>query len=304
MYILAFFLRLLDTQRSRFCLSLSLKTVKSLWVSAKMRNIALQYNCIHILYMVEKHVSGKSFPSGHVGGHSGCRMGKGSSGLTTALLALWLMFALCGGAGAQQTMTDVWKRMPDSLLVYVSQNNRLDFVDFLESKMKAEVKTGFEDKSEMTELTDSYLRLQLSPLAILQMKLLPVTQSAIPARKDSSSPESIPVRESSSAQSDSSIVCVVKTVCAPDTVSTIAFYDVSWHPLQAQRMVYEQSEYMREDVRCEDEGEPLLVGAWLDAVSDDLLLTFSKPMATDGEKQKIWTKYPPKKLKWDGFYHK
>ena len=226
------------------------------------------------------------------------------------VLALWAMFVFCAEARAQQTIADVWKRMPDSLLVYVSENNRLDFVDFLESKMKAEVKTGFEDKSEMTVMTDNYLFLQFSPLATLQMKLLPVFQGGSSAKASGSVGESAAVQGASSSQGsastrvDSSVVCVVKTVCAPDTVSTIAFYDTRWHPLQRQRMAYERSDYMREEVCREDEGEPLLVAARLDAATDDLLLTFSKPMATDEEKQKMLTKYPPKKLKWDGFYHK
>ena len=35
----------------------------------------------------------------------------------------------------QITIKEVFKAMPDSLIPYLSQNNRLDFIDFMESNM-------------------------------------------------------------------------------------------------------------------------------------------------------------------------
>ena len=52
-------------------------------------------------------------------------------------LGLWLM-AFTSQASAQDLMIrDVFKQMPDSLMPYLSQNNRLDFIDFLDANMKA-----------------------------------------------------------------------------------------------------------------------------------------------------------------------
>ena len=55
----------------------------------------------------------------------------------------YLIAALCtlavGQVSAQNLkMRDVFKQIPDSLVPYLSQNNRLDFIDFLDSNMKAE----------------------------------------------------------------------------------------------------------------------------------------------------------------------
>ena len=56
----------------------------------------------------------------------------------------WLMaalFALITGQVSAQDMLirNVFRQMPDSIMPYLSQNNRLDFIDFLDSDMKAEV---------------------------------------------------------------------------------------------------------------------------------------------------------------------
>ena len=61
--------------------------------------------------------------------------------------------------------------MPDSLSPLLTAVNRADFIDFLESKMKAEVTNRFGGKSEMTELTPDYIRVQVTPQSTWQMKL-------------------------------------------------------------------------------------------------------------------------------------
>ena len=53
----------------------------------------------------------------------------------------YLIAALCalavGQVSAQDLkMRDVFKQIPDSLVPYLSQNNRLDFIDFLDSNMR------------------------------------------------------------------------------------------------------------------------------------------------------------------------
>ena len=66
----------------------------------------------------------------------------------------WLMatlFALITGQVSAQDMLmrDVFRQMPDSIMPYLSQNNRLDFIDFLDSDMKAEVKNALGGTREM-----------------------------------------------------------------------------------------------------------------------------------------------------------
>ncbi|MBR6998224.1 MAG: DUF3256 family protein, partial [Prevotella sp.] len=41
-------------------------------------------------------------------------------------------------------MADLFKAMPDSLMPYLTKNNRLDMIDFMEANMKAEITNQLE----------------------------------------------------------------------------------------------------------------------------------------------------------------
>lgn len=99
-----------------------------------------------------------------------------------------------------------FKSMPDSLCPLLSAVNRADFIDFLESKMKAEVTNNFGGKSEMTELTSDYLHVKMTPQSTWQMKLLAVSDTT-------------------------KVICVVSTACAPACDSHIRFYTTDWAEL-------------------------------------------------------------------------
>jgi len=67
---------------------------------------------------------------------------------------------------------DVFRQMPDSLMPYLSANNRLDFIDFLDSGMKAEVKNQFDGTSEMTALTSDSLSIRMNGALRVDMLFL------------------------------------------------------------------------------------------------------------------------------------
>ena len=88
---------------------------------------------------------------------------------------LWviLIATLTNQASAQEMkMRDVFKQMPDSLMPYLTTNNRLDFIDFLDSGMKAEVANMTGGVSEMTALTDDSLSIRMSEALRVDMLLL------------------------------------------------------------------------------------------------------------------------------------
>lgn len=87
----------------------------------------------------------------------------------TAILLVLMM----GQASAQELkMRDVFKQMPDSLLPYLTQNNRLDFIDFMDSNMKAEVQNQLGGNSEMIALADDSLSIRMNPSTETDMLLL------------------------------------------------------------------------------------------------------------------------------------
>lgn len=122
-------------------------------------------------------------------------------------IILCLAFIGLGALQAQEAKT-CFKNMPDSICPLLSAVNRADFIDFLESKMKAEVTNNFGGKSEMTELSPDYIRVQMTPQSTWQMKLLPVNDST-------------------------KVICTVSTVCAPACDSHINFYTTDWKELPA-----------------------------------------------------------------------
>ncbi len=79
-----------------------------------------------------------------------------------------------------QTMADAFRAMPDSLLPYLSKNNRLDLVDFIESKMTARVTNAFDGETTLDTLSTDYLSLTLSPSSVMEMRLLPSTKHQSP----------------------------------------------------------------------------------------------------------------------------
>lgn len=77
----------------------------------------------------------------------------------------------------QLTMATVFKAMPDSLLPYLTTNDRLDMVDFCEARMKAEVTNQLGGQSEMLFLSTDSLMLRLSSVLTIELKLVPVAES-------------------------------------------------------------------------------------------------------------------------------
>lgn len=126
-----------------------------------------------------------------------------------SLFALSVLFFL--PAKAQEAKT-LFINMPDSLSPLLTAVNRADCIDFLESKMKAQVDNRFGRKSEMTDLTKDYIRMQMSPQTDWQMKVFAVNDST-------------------------QIICTVATACAPVCDSRIQFFTTSWKELPASDFI-------------------------------------------------------------------
>ena len=88
-------------------------------------------------------------------------------------LSLALFALIMSQASAQELkMRDVFKQMPDSLMPYLTQNDRLDFIDFIDSDMKAEVANRLSGNSELTALTDDSLSIRMSDALRVDMLLM------------------------------------------------------------------------------------------------------------------------------------
>lgn len=129
---------------------------------------------------------------------------------------LFLSLLLAMSLSAQVTVRDVFKTMPHAMIPYLEENNKLDFIDFIDSGMKAEVTNALSGKSIMQRCTDKYLALTLNEASQLTMRLLPVSE---------------PV------DSASQVICLVRTYGTDIRESVVSFYSVNWRQLPASRYV-------------------------------------------------------------------
>lgn len=116
-----------------------------------------------------------------------------------------LLTIYCTFVYAQEAKT-LFTDSPDSITPLLTEVNRADCIDFLESNMKAQVKNKFGSISEMTELSSDYLRIQMTANSTWEMKVL-------------------------SLNDEEKVICVISTVCAPVCDSNIKFYNLSWTEL-------------------------------------------------------------------------
>ena len=135
--------------------------------------------------------------------------------MKTVYLLLSLLLAVKVSA-QQLDMRQVFKAMPDSIVPYLSENNRLDFIDFMDSNMAAQVDNTLQGRSTMTRLTDRYTQVRLNEASQLELMLLPVAE---------------PV------DSASQVICMVRTYGKDQRESSVAFYSVKWNRLDASAYI-------------------------------------------------------------------
>ena len=97
---------------------------------------------------------------------------------------LFLLFLLCSSVACMaqmqtQTARELFKSMPDSLVPYLSTNNRLDMIDFMDAKMKAVVTNSLGGETEMVFLSDDSLAVKMNESSLLSMKTMQVDTAMI-----------------------------------------------------------------------------------------------------------------------------
>lgn len=119
---------------------------------------------------------------------------------------------LCNSTFAQTTMGEVLKAMPDSLIPYLTHNNRLDCLDFKDAGMKAEVKNAFDGKTELVKLTDDMALFQLNAAVQMDIRLLHHVD-------------------------EGQVLCIITTWGADMQESSIQFFTTQWQQLETERYI-------------------------------------------------------------------
>ena len=134
-----------------------------------------------------------------------------------------LILLLCASTSVQaQTLKagDAFRQMPDSILPYLTANNRLDMLDFMDSHMKARVQNKFDGYSEMLSLADDSLTIQMSAVMRLTLRMVTSADEVDGSRQLISLERTI---SQTSADADGKM--------QPKTIRHQVFYSVLWRKL-------------------------------------------------------------------------
>ena len=126
--------------------------------------------------------------------------------ITIMILALAMSFAYAAD------IRTLFINMPDTIMPALTKSERMDFLDYIDSGMKARVRNKLGGESEMTELSDNSLTVSTSRSGKLQMALF--------QRKDGTV-----------------LICLIKTVTARFDDSLIRFYNEDWTPVESESLI-------------------------------------------------------------------
>jgi len=131
------------------------------------------------------------------------------------LLTIVLMLLSLSTYG-QISMRDCFLKMPTDLFPYLTENNRLDCIDFIDSRMKAEVKDAFGTKITLDTLTANYLHLTIGERVCVEMRLFPISEDSV-----------------------TQLLCVSKTFGDSVQQSSLRSYDPNtWQPIAYDKYIY------------------------------------------------------------------
>ena len=182
-------------------------------------------------------------------------------------------------------MRDVWLSMPDSILPYLNKNLRTEHVDFVDMHVKSEVKNLLHENGVLDTLTNDFAAYYLPQSSTLEMKLLTKADST-------------------------QVICMVKTVKAPEAESEIRFFDTSWNPIAADfglPLHVSEGDILKQftikpsdmtDNRFEELSK--MIDASLDASSPVITFRLSTPALTKQEKEDVSVIAKQISFKWDG----
>lgn len=207
------------------------------------------------------------------------------------LILLFVVFATVGQA---KTMREMLVAMPDSVVPYLNKNMRLELVELMDMHVAPEVKNSLAGVSKIDTLTADYLQLTLNKVTTLEMKLL--------AR----------------GENGDSLLCMIKTLEAPEKESEISFFSQQWEPLDLHGMfdgkdlgALTETLLAKPDTMSAERYqelkamvEPRMVYATFSEIGNDVVFNLSLPLLVEEDKMAVKAILLQRKFKWNGITFK
>lgn len=200
------------------------------------------------------------------------------------LILIIAVMTLSLSTSAQIKMADVFRTMPDSIVRLLTNNDRMDLLDFAESNMTAKVTNRLDGKSTLNILTDDYLHLTVTTLSSLQMRLFPLSDGR-------------------------QAVVVVKTVAGPAKDSVLKIYTADWsEQLEVKQHVAAPSldaywakpldEMTEEELQIVRQLDPVLIQISMSAERNGLLFQRSFGMLAKADQSQAEKLLRPIEVSW------
>lgn len=176
---------------------------------------------------------------------------------------------------------EIWLSMPDSLVMYLDKNKRIEMIDYIDMKVKAEVRNTLEGMSVMDTLTHDFLQVTLSEASTLQMRTLV-------------------------AEDGDSVFCMVRTFRGPQAESEVFIYGHDWQVVRqlsfSPASIIVQPDTMSDAIFADlmQLMDVLLVEAQLSIEGNTLTLSASPINLNKEEMEKVRPILPSRTLHWNG----
>ena len=191
---------------------------------------------------------------------------------------------LISGNSYAEDLRTLFINMPDSIIPTLTKSERMDFLDYMDSGMKARVKNKLGGESEMTVLQDNMLSVKTSQSGQLDMVLF--------KKKDGKN-----------------LICIVRTVTARYPDSRIVFYTEDWKPVPLKDLIElpQFDDYLTKEALNADSLDYFRKQSMLrlqSVIPVDGALEFRYTsldyIGEDAERYKTWIKPDPIRYIWNG----
>ncbi|MBR5706861.1 MAG: DUF3256 family protein [Bacteroidaceae bacterium] len=131
--------------------------------------------------------------------------------MTRILSVLIVCLSVIGPVRAEDLRT-LFIGMPDSIMPMLTKSERMDFLDYMDSGMRARARNKQGGESEMTLFKDNMLSVKTSQSGRMDMALF--------RKKDGSN-----------------LICIINTVTARYDDSRLAFFTEKWEPVPVESLI-------------------------------------------------------------------
>ena len=195
-----------------------------------------------------------------------------------------IILALLATAGRADNLRTLFITMPDSITPTLTKSDRLDFLDYMDSGMKARVRNKLGGESVMTRFDEDMLSIQTSQSGRMDMLLL-------------------------KRGKDENLICIIRTVNAKYEDSRLSFFTVDWKSVPADELIelpviddYLTKEALKNDSL--DYFKKMSMLRLQSIVPADGALEFRytslDDLGQDADKYRDWFKTTPLRFNWNG----